>query len=349
MYKIQDVITRNGLELTPIKGMSRADWLLKRQDGIGGSDMSSILGLNHRFSSIELFYQKVGMTQNNTDQNEAMFWGTQGESNVLDIAQYYDVDTATYIDNFESGNKLRRITKLQYMVRNPQYPWILGNIDGAVNFTPRNFKMDGPAEAKTISRQTAEMWANGIPPYHIVQITTYCLACAPMMRTDSAHIFYLMDGRTFRGYRIPVIPSISEQVLERSDDFWRRVLKGREIMANVQDNDLRLKYLSEIEPDADTSEAYYQFLSELFQLKSKFVRVDATHEDAVNALMYKKLHEQIKELEGQKQNHKNLIMQSLHRSGANVIDFHDGGKITWNNKLYVNVKTGLLDEIIANG
>jgi putative phage-type endonuclease len=337
------MITKNGLELIPLKGVSRAEWLLKRQDGIGGSDISSILGLNYRFSAIELFYQKCGFTQANNDQNEAIFWGTNNENNVLDIAQYYDIDTGGYIDNFETGNKLRRITKMQYMVRNPKYPWLLANLDGAVNFRARSFKMDGPAEAKTISRQTAEMWQAKIPPYHISQINTYCIVCEPMMLTDSAHIFYLEDGRIFRGYRIPVIESLKEQILTRSEIFWRSILKGREIMADIKDNDLRLKYLAEIEPAPDSTESYSKFLSELFQLKSAFIRVDGTDEDAINAIAYKKIHNEIKSLEEQKQEFKNKIYKTLHDKGANVIDFGAGGKVSYNKKLYVNVKPQILE------
>lgn len=340
------VITKHGLKLVPTKGMSRTEWLAERMNGIGGSDMSSILGLNHRFSAIELFYQKVGLTFQSEEENEAMFWGTRGETNVLDIGQYYDIDTASYIDNHESGRKLRKITKLGYMVTNPDYPWIISNIDGAVNFTPRNFMMDGPAEAKTISRQTAEMWADKIPPYHLAQINTYMIGCGPMMRKQEAYIFYLEDGRTFRGFCIPVIEPLRDAILERSEEFWKRVLKGREIMADIKDNDMRLRYLAEIEPEPDNSEAYYKFLSELFQLKSSFVRVDATKDDVVNALMYKKYSKDIKDLSEQRQEHKNQIIKSLHDAGANVIDFADGGKITFNKKLYVNIKTDILNEIL---
>lgn len=341
-------IIKHGLTLTPTKDMSRAQWLGKRMDGIGGSDMSSILGLNYRFSAVELFYQKVGLTFQSDEENEAMFWGSRGESNVLDIGQYYDIDTGSYMDNYESKRKVRKITKLGYMVKNPKYPWILSNIDGAVNFTPRNFKMDGPAEAKTISRQTAEMWENGIPPYHLCQINTYMIGCEPMMRKREAYIFYLQDGRQFRGYCIPVIDQIREAILEQSEDFWGRVLKGREIMQDIKDNDTRLKYLAEIEPDPDNTEAYYKFMSELFQLKSAFVRIDAKHDDVVNALVYKKLAQEIKSLKEQQQEHKNAIIKSLHDAGANVIDFKDGGKITWNQKLYVNVKTNILNEILED-
>lgn len=330
-------MVRNGLELIPTSGMTRAEWLEKRKEGIGGSDISSILGLNKRFSAVELFYQKVGLTQNSTEENEAMFWGTRNEDKILHVGQYYNFDTGQYVDNYNTHTKLQKITKLRYMVRNPQYPWLIANLDGAVNFIPRTFKMDGPAEAKAISRQTAEIWQNGIPPYHIIQIHTYCIVCAPMMKTNAACIFYLEDGNKFRGYRIPVIESIKEKILTRSEEFWKRVVKGREIMAAVKDDDTRLKFLAEIEPDPDGTEAYYDFLSDLFKLKQSFVSIEPSPADEFNVTEYKRLSREMNTLDGVRQEHKNHIMKSLHDAGANIIDFGKRGRVSWNKKLYVNV------------
>lgn len=329
---------KHGLTFVPTSDMTRAEWLEKRQDGIGGSDISSILGLNYRFSAVELFYQRVGIVKQSQEENEAMFWGTRHEDLILGMGQYYDFDTGQYKDHYNTGNKLRKITKLRYMVNNPQYPWIIANLDGAVNFTSRNFKMDGPAEAKAISRQTAEMWADRIPAYHIIQIMTYAIVCAPMMNTDSACIFYLEDGNKFRGYRIPVSESIKDKILTASENFWKRVVKGREITANVNDIDTQLKYLAQYEPEATGTEAYYDFMSELFKLKQNFIQIDATDEELHNALEYNTLSKQIKSLEGLRQVHKNLLMKSMHDAGANIILLpKNRGKVTWNKKLYVNV------------
>ena len=338
---------RHGLRFVSTEGMTRAEWLLRRQEGIGGSDISSILGLNPRFSAIELFYQKVGLTFSSQEENEAMFWGTRNENNILHCGQYYDFETGQYVDHHNTGQKLRKITKLRYMVHNPQYPWIIANLDGAVNFVSRNFTMDGPAEAKAISRQTAEKWVNGIPPYHIVQINTYCVVCAPMMKTNTACIFYLEDGNKFRGYRIPVIESIKDRILTESEDFWKRVVKGREIMASVTNNDHRLKFLSELEPEPDQTPAYYDFISELFKLKSSFIRIEGDDADKNNALAYRRLGKEIDALDERRQAHKNGLMKSLHNSGANILDFGKEGKVTWNKKLYVNIKDELLDDVAA--
>jgi putative phage-type endonuclease len=332
---------KNGLQLIPTSNMSREEWLMRRQEGIGGSDISSILGLNSRFSALELFYQKIGFSQSSTEENEAMFWGSRVEDPILSVGQYYDFDTSQYIDNYNCHNKLRKITKLRYMVNNPKYPWLLANLDGAVNFTPRNFKMDCPAESKAISRKSAEMWADGIPPYHLVQITTYCIVCEPMMYKKYACLFYLEDGSKFRGYYIPVLDSIIDQILTRSEEFWNKVLKGREIMATVKDDDTRLKFLADIEPSPDSSTSYYEFLSDLFKKKQNFIKIEGNENDWQNAIQYKALSDEINSLEDSRQQNKNQILKSLHNASANIIEFPGKGKITWNKKLYVNITNKL--------
>lgn len=331
-------LKKHGLTLIPTEGMTRVQWLKKRDEGLGGSDMSSILNLNHRFPAIELYYQKVGLAFGSNEENEPMFWGSRNENTVRNVAQYYDFDSGQYMNNFNNGIKLREITQLGYMVRNDEYPWILGNLDGAENFDPKVFIMDGPAEIKTISQKVVEMWEGGIPPYHIIQIYTYIIACKPMMRTEEASIYYLQDGNKFRGFHMPLSHVVRDEILEKSYTFWNNVLKGREIVANVKDNDTRLRYLAQLEPPPTAEPAYYQHLSRLFLEKQKFVRIEGNEDDIFNAIAYKRLGAEIKSLTEQQDEYKNLIMKTLHDNGANIIDFDKAGKITWNKKLYVNIK-----------
>lgn len=318
--------------------MSREEWLARRMQGIGGSDVSSILGLNTRFPAIELYYQKVGLSPQTTEENEAMFWGTRNEDKVLEIGQYYNFTSGVYIKDFNEGNKIRKVTKLRYMVTNPSHPHIIANLDGAVNFVPRSFKMDGPAEAKTISRQTAEKWENRVPPYHLTQLMTYCAVCKPMMKEAYANIFYLEDGNKFRGFVVNVVDSLVDQILTESEKFWSIVLKGREIMANVTNYDDRLRFLAEYEPQPDATEAYYEHLSELYKQKRAFTQIDGDDLAFFTAKRYVEIGKEINALDDKRQEHKNVIMKTLHDAGANTINFGEKGKVSWNKKLYVNVK-----------
>lgn len=341
MAKKKTSFTKRGLHFVDTADMSREQWLKKRMDGIGGSDISSILGLNHRFPAVELFYQKVGFTKDSKEINEPMFWGTELEDQVLDKGQYIDVDTQEYIDNYLSKNKLREISKVPHMVMNPKYPWIIANLDGAVNFNKRTFMMDAIAEAKNISRQTAEMWESGIPPYHLIQIMTYAIVCEPLMTGQmAAYIFYLEDGRKFKGYRVFPDEDIIKKIIEESKRFWDLVLEGRDIMYNVKDEEKQLAMLSEIQPPPDGTKAYEDFLSELYKRKSNMVTIIGDEEMLALAEQYAGQKHKVKEAENKIQEMRNIIISDMYKQNASTIMLPDNaGKITYNGKaLFVKLK-----------
>jgi putative phage-type endonuclease len=322
--------------LIPTDKMSREEWLKLRDLGLGGSDMGTILGYNKYMSATELLYQKLGLHNSSVEENAQMFWGTELEDVIRDKAQYLNLDDQTYIENKRKGHKLRTITKFKYAIQNDNYPWLIGNIDGAINFTRRWWKMDRIAEFKTISRQSAEMWET-IPVYHLFQTNHYITLAEPLLREKASVIFYLQDGSKFSGWNIPLVPNLRDEMLEMSYDFWQRVLKGREIVANEKDVDMQFHYLKDYEPAVEATQAYYDFLSEIYKKKQEFKEIEGETNDISAAKMYVKLTGEIRELEEKRQLEKNKIMKRLRDTGANVIHFA-GGKITYNKKLYVNVQ-----------
>lgn len=336
-----EVITKNGLQLYPLKDLSRARWLELRNMGgaLGGSDVGTIMGWNKRFSAIEMFYQKVGITFSNEDsQNQYTYWGSAIESALLKTAQFYDFnDPESYLYNANEGIMLREITPFKYSVRNPKYPFANANVDGLIDFNPERFVARRLAEAKCTSRQASEMWET-IPPYHIGQVLLYLAVLEPMLDEQKAEIYYLIDGNKFSGWEIPQQPTLLEMIVERCTEFHAKILKGIEIVQNELNPDLRTLALQELEPPADTTLAYEAFLKEAYLKKQAYIQIDGTPAMYDVAMDYKAAHKEIKEWEEKKQTNKNLIWQTLSRRGANTINFGKLGKITYSDKLYVNVK-----------
>lgn len=330
------VIKKHGLELMPTKGMDRNVWLEKRKEGLGGSDMGTILGVNKNFSRLELFYQKCGATKDSTKNNPAMHWGNRMEPLVLHDAQYLNLETQEYLPNLEAGNKLRTLTEFKYMVRNSSFPWLLANIDGINGINRRKFKAKRIAEIKTISRQSAEMWET-FPIYHYFQVQMYHLVLRPMLLEDADDIFYLKDGRDLYGYEIEFNFSVAERILEESYNFWQIVLRGREIVQNTHNKDKQLSYLAEIEPEPEHNEAYLDFVSELYKMKSNFRRMEGNDEMFGYVTHYKTIGKQVSELMKDRDHYKSIIMNELRLNEANIIDFGKKGRVTFNKKLYVNI------------
>jgi predicted phage-related endonuclease len=334
-------ITRKGLQLYPLKGLSRSQWLELRQMGgaIGGSDVGSILGVNKRFSAIELFYQKVGITFSNLESiNPYTYWGSAIERSLMHTAQFYDFnDPEAYLYNANEGIMMRSIKEFKYSVRNKKYPFANANVDGLIDFNRARFVARRLAEAKCTSRQASEMWET-IPPYHIFQVMLYMAVLAPMLEEQVTEIYYLIDGNNLVGWEIEQNQQILDTIVEKCTEFHASVMKGIEIVHNELNPDLRMIALQELEPPADNTLAYEKFLSELYKKKSNYIRIDGTQELYEEALRYKAASAQEKSYKETKQISKNIIWQTLSRRNANVIDFGKSGRITYSDKLYVNVK-----------
>lgn len=335
------VTTHMGLDLYPLEGLTRARWLELRNMGgaLGGSDVGTIMGWNKRFSAIEMFYQKVGITFSNEDsQNEYTYWGSAIETPLLRTAQFYDFDDPeAYIYNANEGVMLREITPFKYSVRNPLYPFANANVDGLIDYDPTRRVARRLAEAKCTSRQASEMWET-IPPYHIGQVMLYMAVLEPMLTEQVTEIYYLIDGNKLTGWEIPQQPTLRDMIIERCSEFHGKILKGIEIVQNELNPELRTLALQELEPPPDSTAAYEQFMKEAYLKKSQYIKIEGTQDLYEEALSYKQISKQIKDLTEIKQTHKNTIWQALVRRGASVINFGKQGKITYSDKLYVNVK-----------
>ena len=338
-YKGFKYIERHGLKCYILEGLGRADWLrLRAMDGaLGGSDVGTIMGWNYRQSRLELFYQKIGLNFSASEsQTQYTYWGSKNEAMIMYSAQFYDfADPESYLYNETSKHKIRDISELKFSVRNPNVPYINANVDGLIGFNPNTFKADRIAESKTISRQSAEMWES-IPPYHLGQVIMYMYTLKPMLNEQYAEIYYLQDGNKFYGWEIPQNESLLSIICEQCETFYDRVQKGLDIVMNTKSVAKREKFLHEIEPDPDDTEAYEMFQKEAYKKKKKFVKIKGTEEMQKIADEYVSIDSEIKMRTKELQRLKNEIWKVLTNTSANVIELENGGKITYNKRLYVN-------------
>jgi hypothetical protein len=136
---------------------------------------------------------------------------------------------------------------------------------------------------------------------------------------------------------VPKIDWLWDAVIKESHDFHLLLEKGKDIILNTKSEFDQSRFLAEIEPDPDDSKAYDVFISELHKKKAEFIRIDGTPEQYAEAMHYKVLAGQIKELQDKKQASTNKLKKIMNDGNANILQF-DEGRITWNKKFYVNVK-----------
>lgn len=193
------LLPSGAVEVLPAEA-PRAVWLAERRRSIGGSDASTLLGLNPYSSLMALWLDKTGQLPDITTPTSAMEWGVLLEPVVRDwFATTYDV----------------RVARVG-MWRRPGHPRLHFNPDGLV--------LDGAGrpvaglEIKATNWRQAHNWADGQCPDHAeLQAQLGMWLCGlPVW-----WVVGLIDGRDPQVRRVHADPRLQELIVEAAETFWR--------------------------------------------------------------------------------------------------------------------------------
>ena len=319
------------------------EWYEFRKNGIGGSEIGTILGLNKYDTVIRVFHEKVGDIDIRKDDNSFMFWGRELEDKIADIWRYYDGTSEGYIENFKNGKIVRECQRVNGYVINPKYPWLFASLDRVMNIkgginliTQQPLTSEGVLECKGLSYWAAQIWQDGIPISYLAQIHQYMA----ILETDYSEIAILQDGNRFRVEKIQRDDALCERIIEISKMFWEnRILPAKEAFAKRQmaeiDNNLQeMEKYDEVimrhEPEPDKSEAYKEFMEERFLKEREVVEGTIDQYDMCKEDTF--IRKMINRLEEERTGIKNKLLQALGKSGAEVIDFAKLGNVTWSER-----------------
>ena len=178
--------------------MSHEDWLAQRQKSIGGSDASSIIGLNPYSSPYTVWADKLGKIPPKED-NEAM---RQGRDLEFYVAERFCEAT---------GKKVRREN---FILINPDYPFAHANVDRMV------VGEDAGLECKTTSALNMKNFKNGAFP------DTYYVQCVHYMMVTGCAKWYLavlVLNKEFMVFEIERDEEEIEALAKSEADFWKLV------------------------------------------------------------------------------------------------------------------------------
>lgn len=324
---------KSDLILTSTKDMTHDDWLAFRQNGIGGSEVATVMGLNPWKASIELFYEKIGAPVFRTE-NLAMFLGKETEPLIANMWQYWPLDDsgeAGMIANYRSGTIVRKCRRLNAYAVNPKYPWLFASTDRIINRQPG--RGEGILEVKNISGYAADQWEAGFPPSYVIQIETY-LTIFEMLYGESA---IMKDGRQFYVLPFEFDLSISDNIVRTTKAFWDKVVQARVIMTqkfeaervfNAKMVDECDAALQELEPEPDGSEAFNNFLKEKYRIALPGER-PGTPEQLADAISHKICKNTIKEIQESAQLHENRLKNDFGQLECDKLDFGKDGYVSW--------------------
>jgi len=319
------------------------EWFKYRQSGIGGSELSTVLGLNKYDTVTRTFYEKIGQIPPRQIDNAKMFFGRYMEDNIAEIWKYYDGTTDGWIENYKNKKIIRECRAVNGFVVNPAYPWLFGsfdrvqNIKGGINLlTGEKLKTEAVLEIKTLSYWSSQMWADGIPISYLIQIHCYMI----ILETDYAEIAILKDGNEFIVEKYTRDESLCEKIIDISKSFWYKlVVPAKEAFAKRQEAEKAgnigelEKYDAEIqrlEPEPDHSEAYTSFMNE------KFLKERDSVEGTMRTYDLCKRDKVLNGIKGiiddERTGIKNILVKDLTLAGAEVMDFGKLGSVTWSER-----------------
>lgn len=313
-----------GLEIIQInKDKSYEEWLAFRSRGLGASEIGTLMGVNSWKSPAELYYQKIGLIPQKTEQNIPMFMGTILEKTVAEIFEYWDGSDESMLRNYESQTKVRNLYEPIGYVVNPEYPHLFFSPD-RLQIKSKNLRIrDGRInlenveaiiEIKTISGWSSKQWEGGIPPSYYLQLQTYLMGLA----LDTGYLVALEDGRNLKVHRFDRDSEMIEMIARVTAEFWSRVEAGRLALELGEDYE-------QFAPPPDGTEAYSEFLNQKYKNPEE---TSIVSNDEIDEYIrhYKQKNEEIARLDEEKREASNYIKEYM---GNNTTIHSEEGKVTW--------------------
>jgi len=297
---------------------------------VGGSDASTLLGLNPYKSEINMFYQAVSLVDVPHKMNAAMLHGKQLEDYVAKCWQYWDGTEEGWVSNTQANNKIKRYRRVKSILVNDRYPSLFANLDGKIVLHPDKGTEPGILEIKTISGYSADMWESKIPPSYYVQLQHYLLVTGYKW----GEIMYLRDGRELGCVTFEEDKELQMLLNTKAEAYQTRVLQTlQELSMNSElDENEKLQIASQYEPNADATKAFDSFISEKHKKRQDDVTVWATDEVTATVIRYNELSSAVKQMEAVKQLAQNQVKQFMEKNGATVMVLPNNGKVTWRGK-----------------
>ena len=188
------------------KNTKKEDWLKYRTEGIGGSDVSVIAGINPFRSIHQLWLEKTGRIEPEQTDSEYAHFGMLLEPIVR--KEFME----------RTGLKVRAKNML---LQSDKYPFMLANLDGVINENGELVLF----EAKTASAYKQEVWEEGVPAEYVLQVQHY-MAVTGAKKT---YVAALVGGNHFYYHAVERDEELIAKIIAMEKCFWEiNVLGGKE-------------------------------------------------------------------------------------------------------------------------
>jgi putative phage-type endonuclease len=174
----------------------------ERRTGLGGSDISSIAGMNDYRTPRDTFDFLVGNVEM-SEGGEAALWGNILQQPVIE----------------ETARRLGvRIARVNRTLRHRAHPFLMGHVDGRVVGPHRDGRWG--VEVKTTNVFTAKNdWgetAEDLPPHVQLQVQHYC----EVGEFDGFYVPVLIGGQKLKIFEVERDREMGEKIVRLGVNFW---------------------------------------------------------------------------------------------------------------------------------
>ncbi|MFJ8216437.1 YqaJ viral recombinase family protein [Bacillus cereus] len=176
--------------------MDHTQWLQARTQGIGGSDVSAIAGLNKWKSAVQVFLEKTQAIEKEDIQSEAAYFG-----NVLEEVVAKEFAKRTDL----------KVQRRNAILQHPEYTWMLANVDRLIVGEKVGL------ECKTASEYLKKEWGDEEVP------AAYLLQCQHYMAVTGYEAWWiavLIGGNKFVHKKIERDEELIQYLIDIEKDFW---------------------------------------------------------------------------------------------------------------------------------
>lgn len=195
---------------------NRENWLKNRMNGLGGSEISAVIGCNPYMTNQELWELKTGRRQpEDISDKPYVQYGTNAEYHLREL---FKLDFPQYCVEYVENNSFR----------NDRFPWAQASLDGWL--TDQDGRK-GILEIKTteiLQSMQKEKWNHQIPDNYYIQILHYLMVTGfdfavlkAQLKTVFNGVPYLQTKHYFIE-RSDVLDDI-EYLAQEEKKFWKQV------------------------------------------------------------------------------------------------------------------------------
>lgn len=196
---------------------SREEWLEHRNNGIGGSEISAIIGCNPYMTNVDLWKYKTGQLEHEDISDKSYVkYGTNAEPLLREL---FKLDYPEYEVFYEENNSFK----------NDKYPFALASLDGWL--VERETGRKGVWECKTtniLQSMQKEKWNGRIPDNYYCQVLMYMAVIEADFAVLKAQLKTEFNGEVYcqtKHYKIERsdVEQDIEYIMQKGAEFWEYV------------------------------------------------------------------------------------------------------------------------------